>query len=419
MTSQGHEASSSATRPVTVDNEGGALTRRELRARERATGSMPAVTPLRSGAASVESSDVVTASAPAAAAAPGSRRALREAREGASFVRPSAAQPVQAPLAEAPVLTVSPAAADEVPVVPTVMPTAPQPSAPTRTAPRAAEPRLAAPRASVRATARARRAAAVAAPVVAPRRSPAQLRGQRTRRFGVLGAMVFVGATIVATSVPANAYFVDTPENVALKLTAAAQSGTTVGGVAATGGQQYVASGAVSDASVGRDGYSVTNLNTTVSSANAGAFTNDSTAAVQWPFATGVPISSGFGARQVANCGFCSTFHQGLDFIPGAGTPIQIVADGVVSKVEQGGGALGYNVWIEHTINGQQVTSVYAHMVAGSIKVTQGETVKVGQQVGNVGSTGNSTGAHLHFEIHLNGVPVDPYPWLMANAGAA
>ncbi|GAA4265536.1 peptidoglycan DD-metalloendopeptidase family protein [Frondihabitans peucedani] len=244
-----------------------------------------------------------------------------------------------------------------------------------------------------------------------------QTAAQRTTRWGVAAAMLFVGATIVSTSVPANAYFVDTPEHVAVKLAAAAEAGTTPGGAAAVGGQDFVASGAISSEDLDRDGYSVTSKVQAIKNTSTGAFTNDSTAAVQWPFAVGVPISSGFGARQVANCSFCSTFHEGLDFVPGAGSPIQIIADGTVSKVDQGSGALGYNVWIEHTIGGKKITSVYAHMIAGSIRVTEGQQVKVGQIVGLVGSTGNSTGAHLHFEIHIDGVPVDPYPWLEANAG--
>ncbi|BDZ51755.1 hypothetical protein GCM10025867_39960 [Frondihabitans sucicola] len=255
---------------------------------------------------------------------------------------------------------------------------------------------------------------ATAGSPAAPRRTVVQ----RTTRFGVLGAMLFVGATIVSTSVPANAYYVDTPEHVAVKLAAAAESGTTVGGAVDTRGQKFVASRAASAEDLDRDGYSVTSKTQAIKNTSSGTFSNDPTSAVQWPFAVGVPISSGFGARQVANCGFCSTFHEGLDFIPGAGSPIQIVADGTVSKVDQGSGALGYNVWIEHTIGGKKVTSVYAHMLAGSIKVTQGQQVKVGQIVGLVGSTGNSTGAHLHFEIHIDGVPVDPYPWLEANAGS-
>ncbi|GAA4677522.1 M23 family metallopeptidase [Frondihabitans cladoniiphilus] len=247
---------------------------------------------------------------------------------------------------------------------------------------------------------------------------PSGHRGIRpSTRFGVIGAMLFVGATIVSTSVPANAYFVDTPSASAVKLAVAARSGTTTSGTLdPASAQRYVAPGGVAVTAVGRDGYSVTSPSIISS---AGTFTNDPLSAIQWPFPTGVPISSGFGSRKVANCSFCSTFHQGLDFTPGAGTPIQIVADGTVSKVEQGGGALGYNVWIDHVIDGQKVTTVYAHMTAGSIRVTKGEQVTVGQIVGLVGSTGNSTGAHLHFEVHLDGVSVDPYPWLVAHAGAA
>lgn len=55
-------------------------------------------------------------------------------------------------------------------------------------------------------------------------------------------------------------------------------------------------------------------------------------------------------------------------------------------------------------------------MLYGSIRVAVGQTVTVGTEVGQVGSTGMSTGAYLHFEIHLNGTPVDPFAWLKANA---
>jgi murein DD-endopeptidase MepM/ murein hydrolase activator NlpD len=258
--------------------------------------------------------------------------------------------------------------------------------------------------------------------VAAPRPSRSRPSGRRrTQRVGVVGAMLFVGATIVSTSVPANAYFIDTPEQAAVKLAAAAQSGRTVGGtgVPAADAQQLTAASSVEAESVGRDGYSVSALAPTSAGASSAGFSNDANAAVQWPFASSVPISSGFGARQVANCGFCSTNHQGLDFIPGAGTPIQSIADGVVSRVELGGGALGYNVWIDHVIDGQKITTVSAHMQAGSVKVATGQQIKVGQVIGLVGSTGNSTGAHLHFEVHLGTLPVDPYPWLVAHAGVA
>jgi murein DD-endopeptidase MepM/ murein hydrolase activator NlpD len=242
------------------------------------------------------------------------------------------------------------------------------------------------------------------APVRAPRTAGATFR-RNTKRVTVVGAMLFAGSMLVATSVPANAFFVDTPTQTAAKKAADSQS--------------YTAAAPSADGAAGisRDGYSVTEMKAVseYASTSASTFSNDVNGTVQWPFQTGVPISSGFGARQVANCGFCSTFHQGLDFVPGAGSPIQSIADGVVSKVDGPSGALGNNVWIDHVVNGQKVTSVYAHMQTGSVEVREGETVTVGTIIGKVGSTGNSTGAHLHFEIVIGGVPVDPYPWLQAN----
>lgn len=364
------------------------LTRREARALERAAALAAEAEPASAGSAIDEASVVVLPTivapvdGPAASEAPAGRRELRSAERGT----------------RRPVRRLAPAAEASVPVAKAGRPV-----------------RRAGSSAPATATSSAARRTAALAKGPATRRTAAQ----RTTRWGIGAAMLFVGATIVSTSVPANAYFVDTPEHVAVKLAAAVQSGTTVGGQAVTGGQKFVASGAVAAEDLDRDGYSVTAKTQPIKNTSSSTFTNDSSAAVQWPFAVGVPISSGFGSRQVANCGFCSTFHEGLDFVPGAGSPIQIIADGTVSKVDQGSGALGYNVWIEHTIGGKKVTSVYAHMIAGSIKVTEGQQVKVGQLVGLVGSTGNSTGAHLHFEIHIDGVPVDPYPWLVANAGAA
>ena len=71
---------------------------------------------------------------------------------------------------------------------------------------------------------------------------------------------------------------------------------------------------------------------------------------------------------------------------------------------------------IDHVIGGQKITSVYGHMITGSVAVTEGQSVKVGQLLGNVGDTGASTGSHLHLEIHVNDVPVDPFAWLKAHA---
>ena len=56
--------------------------------------------------------------------------------------------------------------------------------------------------------------------------------------------------------------------------------------------------------------------------------------------------------------------------------------------------------------------TLYAHMLSGSRKVTKGQTVKQGQVIGTVGSTGNSTGNHLHFEVLVNGKPQNPFLYL-------
>ena len=79
-------------------------------------------------------------------------------------------------------------------------------------------------------------------------------------------------------------------------------------------------------------------------------------------------------------------------------------------------GGYGTHVVVDHLVNGQKVQSTYAHMIAGSPTVTVGQTVTVAQTLGLVGSTGASTGAHLHLGISIQGTFVDPFAWLKANA---
>jgi murein DD-endopeptidase MepM/ murein hydrolase activator NlpD len=141
-------------------------------------------------------------------------------------------------------------------------------------------------------------------------------------------------------------------------------------------------------------------------------FTNDPDAAIQWPFLVGVSMSSGYGPRW-------GRMHEGIDFTPGEGAPIQAIADGTVRIATEQGGGYGVTVYIDHVIDGQVITSHYSHMQYGSLKVKAGDTVKVGDIVGNTGNTGHSFGAHLHFEIIVNGKTIDPLPWLRANAGRA
>lgn len=153
-------------------------------------------------------------------------------------------------------------------------------------------------------------------------------------------------------------------------------------------------------------------------SRTANTFVNDPNSPIQWPFTQGVPIVSGFGPR-AAPCDICSTFHKALDFAPGAGTPIQAIADGVVSAVNSISWELGVHIKIDHVVDGQKVSSLYAHMQEGTEAVALGEAVTVGQVIGRVGNTGLSMGPHLHFEILLEGThPTDPYAWLTARVGS-
>jgi len=131
---------------------------------------------------------------------------------------------------------------------------------------------------------------------------------------------------------------------------------------------------------------------------------------VQTPFPSmdQVPMSSGFGYRP-------GGFHGGSDFTPGIGTDIRPIANGVVSAVWQGNnpGGGGYAVFIDHNIDGQFVQSWYAHMTPGSIQVEVGQVVDITDVVGQVGSSGRSTGPHLHLELkNADYVSFDPLLWL-------
>ena len=237
------------------------------------------------------------------------------------------------------------------------------------------------------------------------------IRHRVVSQLASVGAMAGVALILVATTVPANAIL--RPESAAT-----AEATSSVSRSIAGSTQGMTVAGAETTP-VTRDAYTVVSAQQRVqalSGNRAFLYTNNPLGSIQWPFPTGVPITSGFGPRRVAGCGFCSTYHRGLDFNPGAGFPIQSVTAGVVSFVSVSNSGLGNHVIVDHVVNGQKVQSVYAHMKYGSIKVAQGQQIAVGQQIGAVGSTGASTGAHLHFELRLDGVPVDPFAWLQANA---
>lgn len=120
--------------------------------------------------------------------------------------------------------------------------------------------------------------------------------------------------------------------------------------------------------------------------------------------------STGYGVRRYYNGKFANDYyHRGVDYAGSAGSAVVAPAAGRVALVgqeSQGFRIHGNVVGLDH---GQGVTSIFLHL--SRIHVKQGEMVKPGQLIGAVGSTGASTGPHLHWGLYVNGQSVDPVPW--------
>lgn len=116
-------------------------------------------------------------------------------------------------------------------------------------------------------------------------------------------------------------------------------------------------------------------------------------------------ISSEFGYREQPIAG-ASTNHKGMDFAAPTGTPIYAAASGTVTSASYSGNA-GNMIVINH---GNGLQTYYMH--CNSMYVRAGQTVSKGQNIGAVGSTGNSSGPHLHFQVMQNGTPVNPRNYL-------
>ena len=113
--------------------------------------------------------------------------------------------------------------------------------------------------------------------------------------------------------------------------------------------------------------------------------------------------------------------HAGVDLAAPAGTPIHAVADGIVTYAGPGkDGRSGMLVVIKHTIDGAPAWTWYIHMYPNGVYVTEGDQVSAGDVIGDVGSYGNSTGPHLHLEVHVDEklTTVDPVAWLANNDAA-
>ncbi|AHI56929.1 murein hydrolase activator EnvC family protein [Listeria ivanovii] len=124
-------------------------------------------------------------------------------------------------------------------------------------------------------------------------------------------------------------------------------------------------------------------------------------------------LTSGFSDRTNPVTGQHES-HKGQDIAAGGAVTVSAAASGTVvfsgfGASGSGYGGYGYVVKIDH---GNGFQTLYGHMRAGSLKVVAGQQVSQGQPIGIMGSTGQSTGQHLHFEIHQNGIPVDPAPYI-------
>ncbi|MEY4533125.1 MAG: hypothetical protein RI926_894 [Actinomycetota bacterium] len=242
--------------------------------------------------------------------------------------------------------------------------------------------------------------------IVAP-----QSRKRRGAQIFSMVAMAFVAGLAIATSVPANALL--SPQDIALQAEQSRLSALPIGD-----GQSVEGTG--ESVNAGRDGVSVTAAQ---AAPTMGAFSVKrlsvnvpvSSNGIQWPVRE-VKISSPYGDRTLWGR---YNFHTGLDFDPAYGTPIYSVADGIVSLVENPGPTCGVAVFIEHNVDGNKFTSVYCHMVVDSPTVKAGDTVSKGDLIGNIGLTGITSGPHLHLEIRVNDIPIDPYAFLVQHAGRA
>lgn len=126
-----------------------------------------------------------------------------------------------------------------------------------------------------------------------------------------------------------------------------------------------------------------------------------------WALPTSGNISDSFGPRIHPVSGGYS-FHQGTDIDASCQQPIYAANGGTVVYAGRNGG-YGNFVLINH---GGGVSTAYAHIVDGGILVAYGQQVAVGQNIARVGTTGTSTGCHLHFEVRINGVATDPVPFM-------
>lgn len=129
-----------------------------------------------------------------------------------------------------------------------------------------------------------------------------------------------------------------------------------------------------------------------------------------YPLAGSYSTGRGFGWHPVEDCAYCPSDHLGYDMDQPCGATVYAAGPGEVINA----GAMpgwGNTVRIDH---GGGLVTLYGHMQWESLKVHIGQQVTAGTPLGDEGTTGKSTGCHLHFEVQLNGVAIDPEPFMAA-----
>src|SRR4051794_40495892 len=124
----------------------------------------------------------------------------------------------------------------------------------------------------------------------------------------------------------------------------------------------------------------------------------------------GTNFTSGFGVRSAPFKGRAA-MHPGIDLAGPMGTPIYATADGMVDRAEWNSGGYGNLVEIDH---GHGIQTPYGHLTR--YIVSPGQKVKRGDLIAYMGSTGRSTGSHLHYEVRIDGQAVNPVPYLQSTA---
>lgn len=159
----------------------------------------------------------------------------------------------------------------------------------------------------------------------------------------------------------------------------------------------YTGINVVSDALVGFD--PVTKV-IVIKDPSDGSVVDEIEATIVWPV-------NGYITLEFAQSSMYQVFHTGIDIANVIGTPISPFMDGTVTYEGESSIGCGKGVYIDH---GNNISSRYCHL--DRILVHKGQKVYINQAIGKVGSTGWSTGPHLHFEIRVYGIPVNPRTFL-------